>query len=457
VPRPSASTSSHAVFGEEQNRPEKTVKKLVLSFLALAASCAFAQDQERWNAHFQSTYVWQTKPAFRSPYEGPGSLTGAHERSYSFTATAAFGLRIAPHTEVYLDPEAAQGVALSGLVGLSGFQNGELAKTSGRNMTVYRARSCLRHTNELGGEPVALASSANQLAGSTTSRRLVITAGTISALDIFDAGSVAHDPRTQFLNWSLMTHSAYDYAADARGYTSGLVVEYIDDGWAVRAAHLQVPRVPNQLQLDPRILRHYGDQLEFSRDYKVGAQSGTVRLLAFRTRALLARYDDALALAQATGSAPDINQVRTSAHSKWGMGIGVDHKVHDDFSVFARALVADGKTETDAFTEADRSLSAGLAMRGARWSRPDDTFGLAAGSGFLSRGHRQYLARGGVTFFLGDGALNYRPERVLEAYYSVPVARDTHLTLDAQRIVNPGYNADRGPVSVYGVRLHWER
>lgn len=431
-------------------------KKLVLRFLALMSCCAYGQEQERWNAHFQSTYVWQTKPAFRSPYEGLLSLSRSRERSYSFTATAAFGMRIAPHTELYLDPEAAQGIALSGLVGLSGFQNGELAKTSGPNITVYRARSFVRHTIELGGEPVALASSANQLAGTTTSRRVVLTAGTVSVLDIFDAGSVAHDPRTQFLNWSLMTHSAYDYAADARGYTSGLVAEYIEDGWAVRVARLQVPRVPNQLELDPRIRRHYGDQLEFSRDYKAGKQSGTVRLLAFRTHALLARYDDALALASATGSAPDINQVRTTTRSKWGVGVGVDHKFHDDISFFARALVAEGKTETDAFTEADRSLSAGAAFVGTRWSRPGDTFGLAAASGFLSSGHREYLARGGSTFFLGDGALNYRPERVLEAYYSVPLAKDTRLTLDAQRIDNPGYNADRGPVSVYGLRVHWE-
>ena len=433
------------------------MKQLLPSVLAVLASCAFAQDdQETWNAHLQSTYVRQTKPAFRSPYEGPNSLTGAHERSYSFTATAAVGLRIAPHTEVYLDPEAAQGIPLSGLVGLSGFQNGELAKTSGANITVYRARSFLRHTIELGGERVALQSSANQLAGSTTSRRVVITAGTISALDIFDAASVAHDPRTQFLNWALMTHAAYDYAADARGYTSGLVVEYIDDGWAVRAGRLQVPRLPNQLELDPRILRRYGDQVELTRDYKVGEQSGTARLLAFRTHALLARYEDALALASATGSAPDINPVRSNAHNKWGVGVGVDHKFRDDVSIFARALYADGKTETDAFTEADRSLSAGAAVRGNTWARPNDTFGVAAASGFLARGHREYLARGGATFFLGDGALNYRPERVLEAYYSFAVGKDAHVTLDAQRITNPGYNADRGPLSVYGVRLHWE-
>lgn len=434
------------------------MKRLLPSVLAVLASCAFAaqDEQETWNAHFQSTYIWQTKPAFHSPYEGPNSLSGARERTYSFTATAALGLRLGPKTEIYFDPEAAQGVPLSGLVGLSGFPNGELAKTSGPTLTGYRARSFVRHTIELGGDKVALESAANQLAGSTTSRRVVVTAGTISALDIFDAGSVAHDPRTQFLNWALMTHAAYDYPADARGYTSGLAVEYIDEGWALRAARLQVPRVPNQLRLDSRILRHYGDQVELSRDYQAGSQSGTTRLLAFRTHAVLARFDEAVALASATGAAPDIAQVRTREHGKWGFGVAVDHRFRDDVTGFARVMYADGKTETDAFTEADRSLSAGLAVRGKTWSRPEDTAGVATAYGLISRAHRAYLAAGGAAVFLGDGALNYRPERVIEAYYSVAAAKGTFVTFDVQRISNPGYNADRGPVSIYGVRLHWE-
>lgn len=197
--------------------------------------------------------------------------------------------------------------------------------------------------------------------------------------------------------------------------------------------------------------------MELTRDYKVGDQTGTARLLAFRTHAVLARYADALAQALASGTTPDINQVRTNEHSTWGVGIGVDHKLRSDVNLFARAMYADGKTETDAFTEADRSLSAGVAVRGARWSRPDDTFGLAVASGFLSGAHRKYLAKGGTTFFLGDGALNYHPERVFEAYYSFAIATGTFATLDVQRITNPGYNADRGPVCVYGVRLHWER
>lgn len=432
------------------------MKKLVSCAMAFLAACASAQDQESWSAHFQSTYVRQVKPAFSSPYEGANSLSGGRESGYSLTATAALGLRLGPRTEFCLDPEAAQGVALSALVGVGGFHNGELAKTAGPNLRAYRARSLVRHTVDLGGESVALESAANQLAGSTTSRRLVITAGTISALDIFDASTVAHDPRTQFMNWALMTHAAYGYPADSRGYTNGLVVEYIDDGWAVRAGRLQVPRRPNQLALDPRMLRHYGDQVELSRDYRADERSGTVRLLTFRTHTLLARYEDALAQASVASTVPDINVVRSREQTKWGLGLALDHQLRDDIGLFARAMYADGKAETDALTETGRSLSAGMAVKGVRWARPEDTLGIAAAAGFLPRPHRAYLARGGSTFFLGDGALNYGPERLAEAYYTIALAKATYVTFDVQRTVNPGYNRDRGPVSVYGVRVHLE-
>jgi hypothetical protein len=262
------------------------------------------QEQEAANAHVQATSVWQKKTSFRSPYEGTNSLSGAAEKSRSFTGTAAFGVRLGPSTEAYADPEVALGIPLSGLLGLAGFSNGELAKTSGANPTFYRARLFLRHTIGLGGGKTAVASAANQLASSYDSRRLVITAGNLSLLDLFDANAYAHDPRTQFLNWALMTHAAYDYAADSRGYTSGLAVEYIDDGWAVRAGRFAVPRRPNQLQLDERIMQHHGDQVEVARDYGDARWGGTVRVLAFRMRAVMASYRDALTEADLGGGAP---------------------------------------------------------------------------------------------------------------------------------------------------------
>ena len=194
---------------------------LSLFLAALLPVAARAQDAESWNAHFQSTTIRQVQPAFHSPYEGPHSLRGDPGASYSLTATASFGLRLGDDTEAYLDPEAVQGVPLSGLVGLAAFPNGELAKTSGDSLKLYRARLFVRHTFELGGDAVAVDSDANQLKSSYASRRLVVTAGNVSVLDLFDAGTYAHDPRTQFMNWTLMTYGAFDYPADARGYKIG--------------------------------------------------------------------------------------------------------------------------------------------------------------------------------------------------------------------------------------------
>jgi carbohydrate-selective porin OprB len=69
---------------------------------------------------------------------------------------------------------------------------------------------------------------------------------------------------------------------------------------------------------------------------------------------------------------------------------------------------------------------------------------------------RQYLAAGGLGTFVGDGSLNYHPEKVFETYYNLSVTKSTTLGLDFQYIRDPGYNSDRGPVFFGGVRLHFE-
>ncbi|MEP6504183.1 MAG: carbohydrate porin [Betaproteobacteria bacterium] len=416
---------------------------------------ACAQDQESWNAHFQATYVRQVQPAFASPYSGSHSLSGAAGASYSVTGTAAFGLRLGPSTEAYLDPEVAQGLPFSGLVGLAAFPNGELAKTSGAQLTLYRARLFVRHTIGLGGEPLAVAGDANQLKSTYDSRRLVITAGNLSVLDLFDGNTLAHDPRTQFMNWTLMTHGAYDYPADARGYTDGVALEYDGGGWTTRFGRFAEPRVPNGLALDEHLGTHYGDQVELVHAHTVGGYAGAVRVLAFRSRARMAAYADALAAAP-VGAAPSLAAVRDRDHVKAGVGVDVEQQLAPAVGVFLRALRADGRTETEAFTEADASLSLGTAIQGAGWSRAGDTVGIAGGADWASAAHRTYLARGGTTSFLGDGALRYGAERVVEVYYSAALRDGLSLTADFQRVINPGYNMDRGPASFCAIRLHWE-
>ena len=337
------------------------VGALVLGLTHSRAGIAGSEEWESWSAKFQTTYVFQRKAEFSARYTGQNSLSTAEERSYSFTTTAAFGYRPWIGGELYFDPELAQGVPLSNLTGLGGFSNGEMARVTGPTPTLYRARLFLRQTWGLGGGQEAVESDMNQLAGSVDKRRIVLTAGNLSVLDIFDGNTYSHDPRTQFLNWALMTHGAYDYAADARGYSWGVAAEYYYDDWTVRVGRFIQPREPNQLSLDPRILKHYGDQIEFERRYELRAQPGAVRVLFFRNRARMSRFDDALSLAATTGGVPDINLVRFSDHIKYGAGLNIEQQLWRDVGIFGRASWADGQTETYAFT-GDRQFN--LSRRG---------------------------------------------------------------------------------------------
>lgn len=423
--------------------------------LALA-QFGYAQDApEETSAKFQTTYVWQGKSPFGAPYSGPHSLSPDREKSYSFTATAALGTRAWTGGEFYFNPEVAQGVPLSGLTGLGGFTNGEIARTSGPNPTFYRARLFARQTWGFGGGSESVQSDANQLAGSVDRRRLVLTAGNLAVLDIFDDNRFSHDPRTQFLNWSLMTHGAYDYAADARGYSWGFALEYFHDASTLRAGRFIQPKEPNQLALDPRVFKHYGDQVEIERAYALANRPGKLRILVFRNVARMAGYQDALDLAAQAGGAPDINAVRTVERVKHGLGLNFEQEISPTVGLFGRASWADGQTETYAFTEIDRSLSGGVSVKGGAFGRARDSLGIAYVRNGLSTAHRDYLGAGGLGFFLGAGALNYRPENILEAYYSLNVAKNTLFSADFQRISNLGYNADRGPATVVSARLHY--
>jgi hypothetical protein len=278
----------------------------------------------------------------------------------------------------------------------------------------------------------------------------------MSVLDIFDGNSVSHDPRTQFMNWALMANGAYDYPADSRGYSWGIAAEYLHDDWAIRAGRFEQPREPNQLVLDPHIDRHYGDQVEFEQGYQWAGRNGRLRLLGFRNRTIMSKFRDALNFAVINGGVPDINKVRYGEQIKYGFGVNLEQSVTDALDVFAKASWADGQTETYAFTEIDRSVSTGMALKGMQWSRPDDTVGLALVINALSSARQDYLKAGGTSFFIGDGALNYRPEQIIEAYYSLKAFKGAWVTLDYQHISNPAYNADRGPVSLGAVRLHFE-
>lgn len=432
------------------------MKRTLLAALLPLPVLAFGADEavdEPWNMHGQATYIWQRKSPFDAAYSGPNSLGPQAEKSYSFSGTLFFGLRLMQGTEFYFDPEVVQSVPMSGLTGLGGMLNSEQQKSSGPNPTFYRARMFLRQTWNLGGETTRVESDANQLATSISARRVVVTAGNYAITDIFDNNAYAHDGRTQFLNWSLLTHGAFDYAADTRGYTWGATIEYYDNDWVYRYGRYLEPQESNGQALDSRIMRHYGEQAEIEHAHQIDGQPGKLRLLVFHNRMVSGSFRDALAAAAANGSTPSVADVRKE-QDKYGLGIAGEQNLTSDIGVFFRASWNDGKTETYSFTEVERSVTAGVQVTGQRWGRAEDVLGVAAIRNGLSKAHQDYLAAGGTGVFIGDGRLNYRPEQIVEAYYNLRVTKSTTVALDVQKIFNPAYNADRGPVLVLGARVH---
>ena len=405
----------------------------------------------------QVTYIGQLKPAFRAAYTLPGfnSLSSAKEESHSVTATAYLGVRLWSGAEAYVNEEMVIGVPLSNLTGLAAVPNTELQKASGPYPLFYMPRAFIRQTWGLGGESEQIESGINQLAGTLQSHRLVLTAGKLSAMDIFDGSAYAHDGRRDFFNWINVAGGAYDYAADVRGFSIGAAVEYYRDNWAFRGARFMVPRQSNGLQLNYSITNFHGDQAEIEHAHDIAGMPGKARLLLFRNRELMGRFDDAIAWTTKWGGTPDVANVRRPA-TKRGYVLNLEQSIARNLGVFARLSRNDGQTEMFSYTEVEQSVQVGASLSGDCWGRHGDIVGFARTVNGLSSAHRHYLAAGGTGFLIGDGKLGYRPETLTEAYYSVPLRKTLWLTADWTHIDNPAYNADRGSVNVFGVRIHTE-
>jgi hypothetical protein len=440
--------------------------KYVLSFALLSIGLAgsiHAQDysttQEPYNAALQMTSIWQYKPSINAPYGVHGdnihSLSPDSESVYSISLSPTFGFRAWDGGEVYFTPEMFSTKMMSGMTGLGGLANGENQRGGSERPKSYIAKLFFRQTWNLEGNYTAVGSGAGQLAGSVSNQRIVFTIGKLALPDIFDNNQYSHNPRTQFMNWSLMSGGAYDYAADIRGYNNGTVLEYYNHEWVYRIGRFEEPVEPNGLKLDTNVLKHYGDQIEVEHEHTIALQPGKIRALVFRNKMQMGSYADALALGQTSSNTPDQTLVRKE-HTKSGYVIGFEQSLSDDIGVFGRYSWCDGKTEMYSFAEIDKSLSGGISIKGEKWARKDDTFGIAIALNDLSKIHREYLAQGGLDFMIGDGRINYHQEQIFETYYSARISKNIWTSLDYQYIINPAYNSDRGPVNIYGVRLHME-
>ncbi|MCP4618516.1 MAG: outer membrane beta-barrel protein [Bradyrhizobium sp.] len=412
-------------------------------------------ESNDWNIHAQTTFLPQGYPAIRAPYGSPLSLPGGGQLQQTWTTTAFLGLRLWEGGEFYFNPELAQGFGLNGTLGLAGFPNGEAQKAGSAFPKIRPQRYYLKQTFGMGGEQEEVADGPNQLPGKRDIDRVTLTVGRFAIGDFFDGNAYAKDPRADFMNWAMWSSAAYDFPADLPGYTRGAVVELNRKDWAVRGGLFQVPSAPNSDVLN---FKTGGAIVEFEERHMIFDQLGKLRLGAFVNSGNTGNYRQALAIVGAD-PALDINDVMTSirhTNNKYGFYANLEQQLMTDVGLFARASWNDGQNEILSFTDIDRSVSAGLSIKGSYWGRPNDTIGVGGAINGLSAAHRNFLAAGGFGLLIGDGALNYSPESIFEIFYSWKLNQWTALTFDYQFIANPAHNADRGPVSVFSGRLHAE-
>jgi high affinity Mn2+ porin len=445
-----------------------TLRKALLAatLLLLSSGAAIAQqtaDQpgdatpavpERWNLYFQATSIGDYHGTFSAPYTGPLSLQDYPERDVSLTSTLFFTARLTTNTQLIFNPEIAGGKGFSGVAGIGDPPNGEIPRVSSAMPKPYLARLLVSHDFGFGTKQEKVESDANQLAGMRPVTRYSIYAGRFTLTDYFDNNAYTHDPREQFMAWGVMYNGAWDYPADTRGYTWGLVQELHTANWALRYAIAAEPRVANGEQLDRRLFRDHGHTFEGERRFSLGDRAGAVRLLGFANRADAGTYSTALRLAAATGAAPDVTATRRPGTLKYGVGVNVEQEVARDVGVFMRLGWNDGETESFVFTAIDRLASGGVSVKGTRWKRKNDVVASSFTAGGISGVHAEYLAHGGLDFLIGDGRLSYAPEYVWESYYSACVCPGLFATFDLQHDTNLAFNHDRGPVWIPSIRLH---
>ena len=435
-------------------------------------------ENESWNLYGQFTYISSWKPSFQAPYTNANgsinSLVPDYERAFTYTFTFFLGVKLWPGAEGYFVPEIIAERPFSNLRGIGGaIQDFELQKTGGETPQLYHSRLYLKQTIGFGGEPVGLPSAPMQLGSVVDSRRIVFWLGNFSDLDVLDKNNVVGDPRRTFFDMAFMTHASWDFAADARGYSYGGAVELYWDDWAVRFARMAPPQNPNQLPIDFHIWQYYGDAVELEHDHLLFGQPGAIRILGYRNYEVIGQFSDAIAAYRANhlenaascgprfnyGSgnftAPDLCWVRRP-NQKLGIGVNIEQFISRDIGLFLRAMYSDGKSEVDAFTPADRDFSAGAVAKGSSWGRPFDITGVAFGMSWISSEHAQYLALGGVDGFVGDGALRPGGEGIVEVFYSVNFLKAIWLAGDYQLLWHPGFNTARGPVNIFGAKVHAE-
>jgi high affinity Mn2+ porin len=451
---------------------------------------------QKYNLHAQYTLTGMGYPSFAAKYSNPAylvygtasSLPTQGQARETQSADAYFGYRLGFDTEFHIDTLVWQGYGLNNTYGMNDFPDGEAFKVGVRYPHFSVTRFFLRKTINLDGKrQESVDDDQLTLRGKQDTNRITITAGRFSVKDIFDNNQYANDPREQFMNWALMANAAYDYPADALGFTTGIAIEWNRPKWTLRYGWFQMSKYRNSFTAesmyltlpteadagDGKIFENWGMVTELEHRHSIRTHPGSVRLLAFDNRANMGSYKAAVALANepstlaiwgtpanflasandVTGGIDDTHALRNT----WGFGLNVDQEITKNIGAFSRIGWNSGQNESFEFTDANWTATFGTSIKGDKWKQPDDVIGAAFIASGISKADQDYLAAGGIGILTGDGALNYGPEKNVELYYDHKFSKYFHSTVDYQFVDDPAFNKDRGPVpGIFAIRLHFE-
>jgi high affinity Mn2+ porin len=413
----------------------------------------------------QANFISQWHPAFYSPYQGPNSLSPQAQDATSRVLTLFTGLKLTQSTEFLCDVQETGGNAIGVALGVAGFPNLDVVRNPSLSKAPYIARLMWHQIIPLGSKKVTSERNPFSLFRELPQRRLEVRFGKMSIVDFFDINTYGTDTNFQFMNWSVDNNGAYDYAADTRGFTFAALLEYHDGPYVVRFAEALMPKVANGIHLDADLARARAENIELElHGHVLRKQEGIVRFLTYVNHANMGDYmtqinkwQQEVATDPATAPLyPSITDHPLQSTVKYGFGLNFEQPLNDWFGVFGRWGWNEGQHESYAYTEVDQTWQFGGSANGARWHRRNDRAGLVYVSNGISHDHALYLADGGLGFLLGDRRLNYGREDIVESYYTLHLWRGIFPAFDFQHINNPGYNRDRGPVTVLSLRLHVE-
>ena len=422
-----------------------------------AAAAEALPEQPSWKSRIwvsgQINLITQLHSRFPAKYSGENSATAHGENVSSRLMSLYLGFHASKNTEFFATVESAGGGGIGSALGIAGFTNVDVVRNPALGQKPYFGRYQVRHVIPLSGIATSQEQGIFSLMQTLPPRRLEIRAGKFSAVDFFDVNAPGSDSHYQFMNWTAVNNGAFDYAADTRGYTKGVMLEYWDGPWTARFAEMLMPKVANGLELDWRLSKAHSEMFELERRHG-WLGGGVLRGLSFLNHANMGNY--AMAIAQAGAAPPDITAARLAGRSKFGFGVNLEQKLPASLRAFARLGWNDGRNESWAYTEVDGTIAIGGDIVPLPALRKLDKFGICYIANSISQDHRRYLRAGGLGFLLGDGNLTYGREKILEAYYNIHAVKGVYFGLGLQRIVNPGYNQDRGPIVVPSFRLHIE-